>query len=29
MYGAAVFMTKPFSPNLLLAEIRRLLPPVA
>jgi len=29
LYGAAVFMTKPFSPNLLLSEIKRLLPPVA
>jgi DNA-binding response OmpR family regulator len=28
MYGAAVFMTKPFSPALLLSEVRRLLPTV-
>lgn len=25
MYGAAVFMTKPFSPSVLLNEVRRLL----
>ena len=26
LYGAAVFMTKPFSPALLLSEVGRLLP---
>lgn len=25
LYGAAVFMTKPFSPTVLLSEVRRLL----
>jgi CheY-like chemotaxis protein len=29
LYGAAVFMTKPFSPTLLLSEVRKLLPPTA
>jgi len=29
LYGAAVFMTKPFSPTLLLSEVRTLLPPTA
>ena len=27
LYGAEVFMTKPFSPALLLSEVRRLLAP--